>query len=136
MSRKLKPVGPKLGVQDGDPSIGQNINPYLPGTGWVVQFAAADFTLPETEYEVWHISLDGPVGSSAVVFIDQIAWDYVLTAWSNAWDPAQPMFLRSGQAVSFCWNFPFTAPPYNRTSNVQPQVTLWTQQPSETRRPW
>ena len=127
VSQKLKPVGPKFGVQDGSATIGQNINPYLPGTGWVVQFGAADFALPQTEYEIWHIALDGPIGSSAQIFIGGVAWDYVLTAWSNAWDPAQPMYLRSGQVLSFCWNFAFTSPPYNRTSNVQPQVTLWPQ---------
>jgi|SRR5215468_9381298 len=131
MSRKLKPVGPKLGVIDGAPSIGSNVNPYLPGTGWVVAFQPADFTLPQSEIEIYHISLDGPVGSSGLVKIGGLEWDYFLVGWSNSWDPAQVMPLRSGQHLYFCWNFAFTSPPYDRSANVQPRVTVWPQRLSE-----
>ena len=113
----------QLGQQDS--AVTGLINPYLPGTGWVVIFAPEDLDVADTEFECYHIALDGPVGSTAVVLIDGHQWDYVNQAWSNGWDPAEPMLIRSGQTVQLCWNRAFTAAPYNRTTNVQPTVTLW-----------
>lgn len=110
-------------------AAGQNdtrgINPYLPGTGWVIRFDTAVLGTNLPEVEVFHIALDGPVGASAVVLLDSAPWDYVNQAWANGWDPSQPMLIWQGATVEICWNTAFTAGPYNKTSNIQPVATLW-----------
>lgn len=103
----------------------QGINPYLPGTGWVVTFDPSVFASNLPELELYHIALDGPVGSSAVVLLDGAPWDYINQAWSNGWDPSQPMLIFPGVTVAICWNVAFTAGPYDHLANVQPTATLW-----------
>lgn len=103
----------------------QNINPYLPGTGWVVTFDSGQMGSNLTEIEVYHIAIDGPIGSSLAVLIDGAQWDYVAQGWANGWDPSQPMLLWQGATLALAWNVAATAPPYNRTSNIQPVATLW-----------
>jgi hypothetical protein len=78
-----------------------------------------------TELEVYHIAIDGPIGSSLAVLIDGAQWDYVNQGWSNGWDPSQPILLQQSSAIALCWNVPATSPPYNRTSNIQPVATIW-----------
>lgn len=116
----------QYGVVDGSAASGGiNINPYLPGTGWDVVFTPATLGVTETEFECYQIALDGPIGSSAVVMLDGHEHSYVQTAWANTASDEPAMLIRYGQFVQFCWNFAFTSPPYNRTSNVQPRVTMW-----------
>lgn len=111
-----------LGVQDGLATSG---NPFLPTTGWNVVFTPADLASNLTEFEVYQISLNGPVGSSLLVAINQVPWNYVNQGWLNAWDPNQAMLLSGGDEVEFFWNVPFTTAPYDQVSNIQPTVTLW-----------
>lgn len=128
--RDIGPRGAQLGVSDAAPGIG-GINPYLPGTGWDVIFQPADLSIPpDGEVEIYHIAIDGPIGSSAIVMRDGKIWDYVAQGWANGWDPSQPMLIRGGHYVQICWNVAFTSPPYNRTSNIRPQATLWLRLPS------
>jgi hypothetical protein len=103
----------------------QNINPYLPGTGWVVTFDSGAIGSSLTELEVYHIAIDGPIGSSLAVLIDGAQWDYVAQGWANGWDPSQPMLLWQSATLALAWNVAATAPPYNRTTNIQPIATLW-----------
>jgi hypothetical protein len=120
MAKKLLGYRTRRGVQDST-----GVNPYLPGTGWDVLFTPDVMGTGLTEVEVFHISLDGPVGSSAAVLLDNQLWDFVNQAWSNGWDPSQPMLLAQTVTVAVCWNVAQTAGPYNRTTNIQPVVTLW-----------
>jgi hypothetical protein len=114
----------QLGFKDGTLGF-PNFNPYLPGTGWVVLFVTQDMSIPLTEYECFHAALDGPIGSSVTVLLNGSEWDFINQGYANAWDPSQPLPLTSGDEIGFAWNFAFTSPPYNRTSNVQPRVTMW-----------
>lgn len=127
MAKRLLGHRTAVGVQDSS-----GINPYLPGTGWDVLFTPDVIGSSLTEVEVFHISLDGPVGSSAAVLIDNQIWDFVNQAWSNGWDPSQPMLLAQTMTVAVCWNVARTAPPYNRTTNIQPVVTLWLRHEDQT----
>ena len=120
MAKRLIGHRTQFGVQDST-----GVNPYLPGTGWDVLFTPDIIGSALTEIEVYHIGLDGPVGSSAAVLIDGYPWDFINQGWSNGWDPSQPMLLAQTNTVAFCWNVAFTAGPYNRTTNIQPVVTLW-----------
>jgi hypothetical protein len=114
-----------LGVQDST-----GVNPYLPGTGWDVLFTPDVISSNLPVIECYHIALDGPVGSSAAVLLDNFPWDYVNQGWSNGWDPSQPMLIGQGMTVAICWNVAFTAGPYNRTTNIRAQATLWLRQPA------
>ena len=120
-------LGPRTQTGISDATV--QLNPYLLGTGWDVIFAPQDLNFYDPEVEVYHIALDGPVGSSAQIYRDNRPWDFVAQAWSNGWDPSQPMLLNPGHSVQFCWNVAFAAGPYNKTSNVQPVVTLWLRKP-------
>ena len=120
MAKRLLGHRTQFGVQDTT-----GINPYLPLTGWDVIFTPDVIASGLTEVEVFHISLDGPVGSSAAILLDNQIWDFVSQAWSNGWDPSQPMLLAQTVTVAICWNVARTAPPYNRTTNIQPVATLW-----------
>jgi hypothetical protein len=131
MARKqdLGTRGAQLGISDANTAAGGGFNPYLPGTGWDVVFQPADLNIqPDSEVQVWHIALDGPVGSVGTMFRDGKELSY-FDGWANDFDPSQPLILIGGQSVQFAWNFAFTAGPYNRTSNVQPRVTLWLRLP-------
>ena len=101
------------------------INPYLPGTGWTVTLGPEVIASNLTELEIYHVALDGPIGSSATWLVDGAPWDYVNQAWANGWDPSQPVLLQQSSYVQFCWNQAFVAGPYNKTTNIQPVITLW-----------
>jgi hypothetical protein len=121
----------KTGVQDNAPNTG--VNPFLPGTGWDVIFTPSDLAFTEAEAEVYHIYLDGPVGSSVAVLVDGHEWDFVSQGWQNGWDPQQPLLVKYGQSLQFCWSAAFAAGPYDKTgtSNVQPVVRLWLRVPQK-----
>lgn len=103
----------------------QNVNPYLPGSGWVVTFDSGILASNLAELEVYHIAINGPIGSSASVLIDGFQWDYVAQAWLNGWDPSQPILLQQANSLAIAWNVAFAAGPYNQTTNIQPVATLW-----------
>lgn len=113
----------QTGVSDAVPQI----NPYLLGTGWDVIFDASTLSIPRTELEIWHIALDGPVGSF-------ITWTRngkplgFAAGWTNEWDGRAA--LGQTDIIAFLWNFAFTAGPYNKTSNVLPTVTIWLREPT------
>lgn len=111
------------GVKDG--ANGTQVNPYLPGTGWDVLVTPDIFNTKETEFEVYQIALDGPVGSSLLVAVDGHPFNYVNQGWSNSYDPSQPLLLNAGNTLQFCWNFAFASGPYNKTSNILPTVTVY-----------
>jgi len=126
MSRDLGSV-----FQTGISDATLKVNPYLLGTGWDVQFPADQSRPRGTEVEIWHIALDGPIGSSAVWFRNNRKLGYINQGWANEWDPSQPVLLGQTDEITFCWNVAFAAGPYNKTSNILPEITLWLRQPQE-----
>jgi|SRR5215469_9416217 len=119
-------LGPR--TQTGVSDANQNINPFLPATGWDVIFAADILGTAQTRTEIYHIAVNGPVGSSLAVLRNGKIWDYVLQGWQNGWDPSQPLPLGQTDTVQFCWNAAFTNPPYDPVSNIQATVTIWLRQ--------
>ena len=122
----LGPKGPFLGIIDSDARA--QLNPFLPGTGWDIIISVPDLTTNLTNVEIYQIALDGPVGSSVWMFRNRRKWNFIAQGWLNYYDPQQPLPLPTTDEIEFCWNFAFTSGPYNRTSNVQPEVTLWLRQ--------
>jgi len=119
-----------------DSTAGYSFNPFLPATGWDVLINASTPQRLEcvsgqwpkqVEFECYQISLDGPVGSSVLMMINNHPWNFVQQGWQNYNDPQQVVPLRNGDDVQFAWTFAATAAPYTASggSNVQPVVTLW-----------
>jgi hypothetical protein len=120
----LGTCGPVMGTSDATTQI----NPFLLGTGWNVIFDPNTIIPRVTQMEIYQAALDGPVGSVVWVLRDGKKFNFVPQGWQNYWDPVQPMLLSDTQTIAFCWSVPFTSGPYNRTSNIQPEVTLWLRQ--------
>ena len=66
----LRYIGRRTATGVQDSAAAGNINPYLPGTGWDVVFTPDVINVQDTEFEVYQIALDGPIGSSAVLLLD------------------------------------------------------------------
>ena len=122
--QEIGPRGPFLGVSDAVPQL----NPFLLGTGWDVIITAPDIASNLTNLQIYQIALDGPVGSSVWMFRNRKKWNFISQGWLNYDDPQQPLPLGQTDELQFCWNFAATAGPYNRTNNIQPEVTLWIRQ--------
>ena len=117
-------------------------SPLLNGTGWDVIFNASTAKQSAvcisgqwpllTSFECYQMHLDGPVGGSVLVAINNQPYNFVLQGWQNWYDPQQPMLLSSGDEVEFYWTVPATNPPYTTSggSNVQPVVTMWLRESS------
>lgn len=85
------------------------MNPNFAG-GFTVAFLPSDLVVSVAEYELYHISLTGPAGSSFQIYVNQVFYDNVLHGDVNSWNPPQPMILRPGDSVNFYWSTA-TAPP-------------------------
>lgn len=103
-----RPPQPKPGAADP-------FNVYA-ANNWTVTFAPQDLNCKVSLAEIYHITLDGPVGSSFKVFRNKQWWDTVLQGWSNSWDPQQPLYIRKDDSVFFYWN---------SAANPAPVVTVW-----------
>jgi hypothetical protein len=80
-----------------------SINPY--GNGfWVGKIDGKIWGSVPPVFEVYHISLKGPTGSSLEVWIDQEFYSTTPRGDINEWDPKQAMIMRSGQVLYFFWN--------------------------------
>jgi len=116
--------GPVMGVSDAL----YQVNPFLLGTGWDVIFNPQDWFSNLTGLELYQAALDGPVGSVVWMLRNGKKWNFVAQGWQNYWDPVQALPISQTDTIQFCWSTAFTAGPYNRTTNVQPEVTLWLRQ--------
>lgn len=105
-------------------------NPFGSGTAWTVLFQPSDISTRLTRLEMYQATINGPVGSSVLLAVDAKPWNYVNQGWNNSYDPSQPMPWYDGQAIEFWWNVPFTNPPYDQVSNIQPTVTVWLRVPA------
>jgi hypothetical protein len=85
---------------------------------WTVTFSPKDINVNVPYFEIHKIVIDGLIGSSFTVYIDQNLWDHVAQGWQNSWDPKNPMLLIPGRYLYFYWSDP-------ATDGHPPTVTLW-----------
>jgi hypothetical protein len=71
-----------------------------------------------TQFELYKIVVDGPVGYGLAVYVDNKKWSHTSQGWMNEWDPEQPLQVTSGQTLYFFFQAPTTATPV-------PTVTCW-----------
>lgn len=93
-------------------------NPYGNGK-WAVTFAPADFALGANYFEVYHIAIKGPAGSSMQMFSDRTFYDATSNGELNSWDPQHVLRMNGGQTLYMY---------YDSGAVPAPQVTIWLQQ--------
>jgi hypothetical protein len=85
---------------------------------WTVQVDPQTLNCKVALAQVYQISIDGPVGSSFTLYKNTVRWNAVLQGWANAWDPANPLYIRPGDTLFFFWTAPVTQSP-------APTVVCW-----------
>jgi len=74
-------------------------HPFYPNTGATVQVNADDtFKTAIALAELYHMYIGGASSVPFQIWRNQLQWDYVLVG-ANAWDPSQPLPLRSGDTI-------------------------------------
>ena len=70
----------------------------------------------EPFFEMYHIVVNSvPAGANATIFRNSQQWGFTYPVSGSEWDPTQPMLLRPGDEVDFCWS----------VSTGAPVVTIW-----------
>jgi hypothetical protein len=106
-------LGPTLQLTAVADAAGQN--PF--GVGfWTVTAAEQDLNVKVALAEIYQITIDGPIGSSFMMYRNTRPWNKVLQGWFNYCDPIEPMFVRPGDSVYLYWN---------STRAPTPTATLW-----------
>ncbi len=87
-----------------------DVNPY--GNGfWRIEFTPADFALGTNTFEVYHIYLEGPQGSTFRVVVNTRPYSTSQRGDLNEWDPNNPLTMYGGQSLNFYWNSSATPAP-------------------------
>lgn len=116
---------PTLGFRSATVAIDNSgLNPYGNGL-WVGQIPPKTWAVGADKFEVYHMSLRGPAGSTLEVWIDSDFYDTTPRGDLNSWDPKQPLTMTGGQTLYFFWNS--NAAPAN---SAAPVVTVWIRTPS------
>lgn len=101
--------GPITGAADNS---GKN-----PGN-WTVAFTPAILNVNTSQFEVYKMIVAGAPNTTFNVFVDTWQWDTAIYGTLNSWDPVQPLILRPGQTLYFCYSDPIT-------DNTPPVCTVW-----------
>lgn len=94
-------------------------NKVLAG-GWTVQFTPQDLNIQQ-HFEIYHIAVRGPVGSTFQVYQDTTFYDAVPRGDLNSWDPSQPMHVQPGRTLYFY---------YDSVLSPAPQITIYCREPT------
>jgi hypothetical protein len=91
------------------------------GSGkWTVAFTPQVLNI-FAAFEVYHIAVTGPIGSTFRIYQDTTFYDAVARGDLNSWDPSQPMHVTPGRTLYFY---------YDSTITPAPQVTIYCREPS------
>jgi hypothetical protein len=85
---------------------------------WTIVVDPQTLNCKIAQAEVHQISIDGPIGSSMSVYINQQAWNQVVQGWANNYDPVNPLYVRPGDTLFLFWRAPLIWKPV-------PTATLW-----------
>lgn len=94
-------------------------NPYG-NANWSVIFGPAQMGMGANRFEIYHIAISGPTGSSVQVFVDRSFYDATPAGWLNSWDPNEPLLMDGGQTL-FLY--------YNTATAPAPFATIWLRTP-------
>jgi hypothetical protein len=95
-------------------------NPYGNGL-WVGTVDPVIWVYGTNPFEIYHISVRGPVGSTLEVWIDQTFYSATPRGDINEYDPTHPIQMNGGQTLYFFWNV---------GGATSPLVTVWAREPA------
>lgn len=101
--------GPITGLLD---TSGHN-----PGN-WTVTFDPSVLNVNVPQFEVYKMIVKGGTNTTFDVFVDTWQWDTAVYGTKNSWDPQQPLIMRPGQALYFCYSDAVA-------DGTPPIVTIW-----------
>ncbi len=101
--------GPIVGAAD---TSGKN-----PGN-WTIAFTPDILNVNVAQFEVYKMIVEGADNTTFTVFVDTWLWDVGVYGTQNAWDPNEPLILRPGQTLYFCYSDP-------TSDNTPPTSTIW-----------
>lgn len=108
-----------LGFRDADGFVDAN-NPLGAGF-WTVRFDQGNLRIP-IDFEIYHIAVKGPPGSTFQVFINTTFYDNVPHGDVNSWDPNQPMYVHTGSELFFYYS--------TSAGTTAPHITLSCREPT------
>lgn len=114
-----------LGFRQASGTIDNSgLNPY--GNGFFsATFTPQIFATAANVFEIYHISLKGPVGSTLEVWVNSAFWETTPRGDINSYDPKNALRMMGGQSLIFYWN---SAGAIVSGINA-PLVTVWMREP-------
>lgn len=101
--------GPVIGTLDNS---GHN-----PGN-WTIAFTPNLLTVNVSYFEVYKMIVQGASGTTFNVFVDLMQWDTAVYGTQNSWDPMQPLLMKPGENLYFCYS--------DAVSDLTPPIaTIW-----------
>lgn len=85
---------------------------------WTVQFPPSVINVNIPNFEVYKIIVSGAANTTFNVFVDGKLWDVGIYGTLNSWDPQQPLIMRPGEELDFCYSDA-------ATDGTPPVVTIW-----------
>jgi hypothetical protein len=95
-------------------------NPY--GNGfWVGTIDPKTWSLGANQFEVYHIAVRGPSGSTLELWVDTMFYSTTVRGDLNEWDPKQTLHMTGGQTLYFFWNL---------AGATTPLANVWIREPN------
>lgn len=90
---------------------------FNPGN-WTVAFTPDIINVNVPQFEVYKMVVAGASDTTFNVYVDNYLWDVGIYGTLNSWDPTQPLIMRPGQSLYFCYSDPVT-------DETPPVCTIW-----------
>jgi|ERR1700678_548668 hypothetical protein len=90
---------------------------HNPGN-WTIAFTPDIINVNVSQFEVYKMVVSGANDTTFNVYVDNYLWDVGVYGTLNSWDPTQPLILRPGQTLYFCYSDP-------TTDDTPPVCTIW-----------
>lgn len=90
---------------------------HNPGN-WTIAYTPDILNVNTSQFEVYKMIVQGAANTTFNVFVDTWQWDTAIYGTKNSWDPSQPLIMRPGQTLYFCYSDA-------TTDNTPPVGTIW-----------
>jgi hypothetical protein len=90
---------------------------HNPGN-WTVAFTPDIINVNVAQFEVYKMIVSGANNTTFNVFVDTWLWDVGVYGTLNAWDPNEPLIMRPGQNLYFCYSDAIS-------DGTPPIATIW-----------
>lgn len=94
-----------------------NALPNLSPGVWAVQMDTSLINIQISFFELYHLVITGPAGSSMQWFVNNIPYESTPHGDLDSWNPPQPLELTPNDTLQFVWS--------NANGTVPPTVTAY-----------